>query len=81
MGNIPLAALLYGHGVSFAGVMAFIFFRFSGTAGAADQCRLLWLEDVPIHPAAVERTGGGFHHSPLRHGMAGCTTPDRWRTT
>jgi uncharacterized membrane protein YraQ (UPF0718 family) len=25
MGNIPLAALLYGHGVSFAGVMAFIF--------------------------------------------------------
>jgi uncharacterized membrane protein YraQ (UPF0718 family) len=25
MGNIPLAALLYGHGVSFAGIMAFIF--------------------------------------------------------
>jgi uncharacterized membrane protein YraQ (UPF0718 family) len=25
MGNIPLAAVLYGHGVSFAGVMAFIF--------------------------------------------------------
>ena len=25
MGNIPLAALLYGKGVSFAGVMAFIF--------------------------------------------------------
>lgn len=25
MGNIPLAALLFGHGVSFAGVMAFIF--------------------------------------------------------
>jgi hypothetical protein len=25
MGNIPLAALLYGHVVSFAGVMAFIF--------------------------------------------------------
>lgn len=25
MGNIPLAALPYGHGVSFAGVMAFIF--------------------------------------------------------
>ena len=25
MGNIPLAAVLYGHGVSYAGVMAFIF--------------------------------------------------------
>lgn len=25
MGNIPLAAVLYGHGVSFAGIMAFVF--------------------------------------------------------
>lgn len=36
--------------------------------------------NVPLHPAAaVERTCGGFHHSSLRHGIAGHPTRNRWR--
>ncbi len=60
MGNIPLAALLFDHGVSFAGVMAFIFSDLVVFSGTAHQCKILRLEDVFIYPGFVAYLPGNY---------------------
>ena len=64
MGNIPLAALLFGKGVSFGGVMAFIFSDLVVFPGFTHQRTLLWVADVPVHPLIVIHSPGSQRTAP-----------------
>jgi len=55
MGNIPLAAILFGSGVSFAGGHGVHFLRSRCVPGAPDQRPVLRVEDGGLHPWCVPR--------------------------